>query len=305
MQQTTANILMIRPVNFTYNKETAINNAFQVTGMTLGVQENALKEFNDFVLVLQNEGLDITVVNDTPEPYTPDAIFPNNWISFHEDGTVVLYPMFALNRRQERKPAILKTLSEKFNIKEIIDFSGKEKDNRFLEGTGSMVLDRANRIAYAGLSPRTESGLFLEFCRVMQYEPVMFNAVDEQGNSIYHTNVMMCIADQYMIICLDSIPEKKERQNLLNAANKTGKVVIDIDFSQMNHFAGNMLQVNNKKGDRLLVMSSQAYGSLTHKQVEQLNSYNRIIYAPLSAIENNGGGSARCMMAEIYLPALE
>jgi hypothetical protein len=293
---------MIRPVRFGYNAETAVNNSFQVAGMNEGAQDKALAEFDDFVEALRKKGVDIIVVQDTPEPNTPDSIFPNNWISFHSDGTVIFYPMYASNRRLERKQHVIDTVRGLFKINSQIDLSNYESKNIYLEGTGSMVLDRDNKIAYACLSPRTDKKILEDFCRQTGYKPVSFRALDEKGREIYHTNVMMCVADRYVVICLDSITEKTERDIVVSAINKTGKEIIDITFDQMNHFAGNMLQVENSSGQKLLIMSSQAYGSLTKEQVDQLNGFNNIIHSSLTTIETNGGGSARCMMAEVYLP---
>jgi hypothetical protein len=301
--QTTSNILMIRPVNFGFNAETAVNNAFQVASADAAAQEKAAAEFDNLVAVLRNNGVDVMVINDTPEPYTPDSIFPNNWISFHDNGTVLLYPMFAANRRQERKPGVLKQLKNYFTIQDTIDLSGYEQKNLFLEGTGSMVLDRDHQIAYACLSPRTNKEVLNEFCKAMQYRPVLFSANDDKGQPIYHTNVMMCVGDRYVVICLESLPDQEEQAMIKDTIRQTGKELIGISLDQMNHFAGNMLQVESKRGEKLLVMSSQAYSSLKPEQINRLSSYNRIVYAPLTTIETNGGGSARCMMAEIFLPA--
>ena len=311
---------MIRPVNFTFNAETAVNNAFQKAPDTAGsdaapqasgpeagnagAQQEALDEFNRFVTLLRNHGVDVTVIDDTPDPYTPDSIFPNNWISFHEQGLVCLYPMFAVNRRLERKPAILQQLGQTFRIGQTLDFSSYEQEGLFLEGTGSMVLDRDNKIAYACLSPRTDKGVLLDFCEKTGYTPEVFAAVDSSHRPIYHTNVMMCVADRYVVVCLDSLPVVAERQHLSDTIRTSGKEFIPISLQQMDHFAGNMLQVHNRQGERLLVMSSQAYDSLSPQQIGQLSSYNRILHSPLTSIETNGGGSARCMMAEIHLEPL-
>lgn len=292
---------MIRPVNFTFNAETAVNNAFQVSGADAGAQQKALTEFDGFVRLLRDNGVDVTVVDDTPEPYTPDSIFPNNWVSFHRDATVCLYPMYAANRRLERKPTVLDIIGRKFRIDATLDFSAYEEKNLFLEGTGSMVLDRDNQIAYACLSPRTDKEVLLDFCRKMGYTPEVFIARDGAGRDIYHTNVMMCIGDRFVVVCLDSLPVPAERQHLESTIRASGKTLIPITLDQMNHFAGNMLQVENQQGDKLLVMSSQAYASLTPAQVRQLEGFNRILHSPLTTIETNGGGSARCMLAEIHL----
>ncbi len=300
--QTTAHLLMIKPVAFDFNAETAVNNAFQQQGSNTNAQQKAEAEFDDFVQKLTAAGIDVTVVQDTPEPHTPDSIFPNNWISFHTDGSIVLYPMYAANRRAERKQHVLDTIAAKFDVKQQIDFTAKENEELFLEGTGSMVLDRVNKIAYACLSPRTDKDVFEEWCGKMHYTPCSFYSVDEKGGEIYHTNVMMCVADEYVVICLDSIRDADERDNVYDTIINSGKQVIEISYSQMNRFAGNMLQVQNKNGQRYLVMSSQAYHALTAEQVKELESFNPIIHSDLTTIETNGGGSARCMMAEVFLP---
>jgi hypothetical protein len=293
---------MIRPTDFGYNAQTAVNNAFQVKSDDAGVQQKAAREFDDFVALLKENGVDVIITNDTPEPHTPDSIFPNNWISFHEDGTLLLYPMYAENRRAERKEHVLQRIAAQFDIRKKIDLSSYEKQDLFLEGTGSMVLDRDKKIAYACLSPRTNEKVLNDFCRQMQYTPVVFDATDEKGQAIYHTNVMMCVADQYVVICLDAIKDAAQREKTESTIKNSGKVVIPVSLQQMNHFAGNMLQVQNNKGEKLLVMSTQAYLSLTEGQLKLLAFFNRIIHSSLTTIETNGGGSARCMMAEVHLP---
>ena len=300
--QTTSHLLMIKPVAFDFNAETAVNNAFQQEGSNTNAQQKAEAEFDGFVQKLTAAGIDVTVVQDTPAPHTPDSIFPNNWISFHTDGSIVLYPMYAANRRAERKQHVLDTIAAKFDVKNQIDFTSKENEDLFLEGTGSMVLDRDNKIAYACLSPRTHKVVLEEWCSKMHYTPCSFYSVDEKGGEIYHTNVMMCVADEYVVICLDSIRDTAERDNVYDTIINSGKKVIEISYSQMNRFAGNMLQVQNKQGQRYLVMSSQAYQALKAEQVKELESYNPIIHSDLTTIETNGGGSARCMMAEVFLP---
>jgi hypothetical protein len=302
--QTTSHILMIRPVRFGYNAETAVNNAFQLQTTQEGVQEKALEEFDNFINKLRAAGVDVTVMDDTTDPHTPDSIFPNNWVSFHEDGTVFLYPMFAINRRLERKPGVLQSLSERFDVKKINDLSTFEADDKFLEGTGSMVLDRDNKIAYACLSPRTDTTVLQTYAAASGYAVVSFGATDSNGVDIYHTNVMMCVADAYVVICMDAIPDAIENATVKTAIQKTGKQLIEISLDQMNRFAGNMLQVHNNKGEKILVMSTQAYRSLSAEQINQLETYNPIVHASLDTIEQNGGGSARCMMAEVHLPLL-
>lgn len=300
--QHTSHLLMIKPVNFSFNAETAVNNSFQTPSEEKNIQEKASIEFETFIEKLKANEIDVTVVEDTPDPYTPDSVFPNNWISFHDDGSICLYPMFALNRRKERKPTVLSAIAEKFKVVETLDFTANEEKEQFLEGTGSMVLDRENRIAYACLSPRTHTSVLEQFCVRMNYKPVAFTSVDIAGAPIYHTNVMMCVADEYVIICLESIKDAQEQDKVVAEILGTKKKIIEISFNQMNHFAGNMLQVHNAKGQRFLVMSSQAYQALDTTQINEIEQYNTIIHSDIKTIETNGGGSARCMMAEIFLP---
>jgi hypothetical protein len=300
--QNTAHVLMIRPAHFSFNAETAVNNRFQKASSDSSISEKAVLEFDQFVKVLRDHQVDITVIQDSNLPYTPDSIFPNNWISFHSDGTICLYPMFAENRRMERNPKVLAVLGEKFESDNTIDYTGQEERNLFLEGTGSMVLDRSNHLAYACLSVRTHENVLQQFCDEMGYQPVVFNAVDDSGAAIYHTNVMMCVADRYVVICLESIADEMEHQYVQEQILATGKSIIPISMEQMNHFAGNMLQVKNILGEKLLIMSSQAYQSLDKEQIETLNSYNTIVHSDIRTIESNGGGSARCMIAEVFLP---
>jgi hypothetical protein len=300
--QTTNNLLMIRPVDFKFNEQTASNNMFQQDSDETNVQQNALQEFDSFVLALRKNGINVTVINDTLQPETPDSIFPNNWISLHEDGTVVLYPMFSENRRLERRQDILEELSNKFAVSHVIDLSDYENKNQFLEGTGSLVLDRKAKIAYACRSLRTSEDVIEDFCAQTGYTFVLFNALDGTGFPIYHTNVMMCIAEEFAVICLDAIYDLNQRDEVVNSLSNNGKTVMDITVDQMNQFAGNMLQVKNDKNEPLLVMSEQAFNALTKEQIDFLETYNKIVTAPLDTIEKHGGGSARCMLAEIHLP---
>ncbi len=303
MSQTTSTILMIRPVSFAFNEQTAGSNAFQNRNAEQQrVQDNALQEFDRFVDLLRENGVEVIVIDDTTEPHTPDSIFPNNWVSFHNDGTVFLYPMMAENRRLERREDIIMGLEDEFKVKHVIDLSHFEHENKFLEGTGSMVLDRENKIAYACLSPRTEKVVLDEFCKDSGYKPVLFHAVDQSGMDIYHTNVLMCIGSSYGVICLDSIKDEAEKQTVISSFQSTQKQIVAISFEQMNHFAGNMLEVQNKNGESLLVMSKSAWGSLNYEQKAILSSFSKPVYSDISTIENNGGGSARCMMAEVHLP---
>jgi len=301
--QSTSNILMIRPVSFGFNEQTAESNAFQNRDADQqAVQDKALAEFDRFVKTLEHADVQVTVVNDTPQPHTPDSIFPNNWVSFHSDGTIFLYPMQAENRRLERREDIITNLEDKFKVGHIIDLSRFEADHRFLEGTGSMVLDRENKIAYACLSPRTDKQVLDLFCEQAGYKAISFDAANEHGKAIYHTNVLMCVGSKFAVICADSIPNLHERIVVLESLKSTLKELITISFDQMNHFAGNMLEVKNNKGETLIVMSKNAYEALNSQQKTTLEKYGSLVYADINTIETNGGGSARCMMAEVHLP---
>lgn len=309
MKQTTNSLLMIRPVAFRMNEQTAVNNYYQkvLDGLLPAtVNAKAQQEFDAFVEKLRAVGVDVTVVEDTSDPDTPDSIFPNNWVSFHENGDVALYPMFAENRREERREDILDILEDKrFVINNIMDYTSAEDDGFFLEGTGSLVLDRANSKAYCALSPRADEELFIEFCEDFDYAPVIFEAFQTVGSErklIYHTNVMMCIGETFAVICSDCIDDKKERKMVLDNLRENGKEVILITEAQMNSFAGNMLEVRGADDKRYLVMSAAAHQSLTPKQIEQLEKHAEILSSSLDTIEACGGGSARCMMAEIFLP---
>lgn len=302
--QTTDTVLMIEPAAFGFNAETAQNNYFQVNSENAETQNRALQEFNNFVEKLRSKGINVITVKDTLEPHTPDSIFPNNWISMHQDGTVVLYPMCAVNRRWERRNDILEILKRNFSVKEIIDFSAPENDGKFLEGTGSMIFDHDNKLAYGSVSLRLDEQLFREFCEKFGFEPVVFHSYQTANNErlpIYHTNVMMCVADQFVVICLDCIDDETERVNVVNAIVNSRKEIIEISESQMQRFAGNMLQLQNPEGKKFLVMSLSAYQSLTPEQISNIEKYSEIIYSDLETIETNGGGSARCMLAEVFL----
>ncbi len=309
MKQTTNSILMIRPVAFRMNEQTAVNNYYQkvLDGLLPAtVNAKAQQEFDDFVEKLRAVGVDVTVVDDTLNPDTPDSIFPNNWVSFHENGDVALYPMFAENRRVERREEILDQLEEKgFKIENIVDYTSAEEDGFFLEGTGSLLLDRANEKAYCALSPRADEELFIEFCEDFDYAPVVFEAfqtVNGERKLIYHTNVMMCLGETFAVICADCIDDKKERKMVLDNLKKDKKEIILITEAQVNNFAGNMLEVRGADDKRYLVMSAAAHQSLKPKQIEQLEKHATILSSSLDTIEACGGGSARCMMAEIFLP---
>ena len=307
MSQATNSILMIRPINFGYNEETAKDNHYQIKELThKNVNERAQKEFDNMVFNLRQNGVSVYVFQDDENEYTPDSIFPNNWVSFHENGDVGLYPMCAENRRMERRPEVLDFLeNEGFTISNIVDYSSAESENKFLEGTGSMILDRENRLAYCSISNRSNEDLFIEFCEDFEFTPIIFNSFQTVGNKrlpIYHTNVMMCVATDYVIVCLDSIDDKKQRKNVSSFIKDSGKKLIEISENQVESFAGNMLELVNDKGESVLVMSKSAEDSLNENQKNIITKYSRIISSDINTIETCGGGSTRCMMAEIFLP---
>ena len=304
--QTASTVLMVEPIAFSYNAQTAGNNYFQVEQKDADIQTKALEEFNSFVDKLKSKGINVITVKDTLDPHTPDSIFPNNWVSFHSDGKVVLYPMFAPNRRVERRTDILETLKDKgFEITEIDDLSHFEDQEKFLEGTGSMIFDHEHKIAYGSVSLRLDEELFRQFCQKFGFRPVVFHSYQNAGDQrlpIYHTNVMMCVADKFVVVCLDCIDDELEREKVQEVIKSTGKEIIEISEDQLQQFAGNMLQVQNEAGDKFLVMSESAYKSLTPAQIQNIEKYCEIIYSDLNTIETNGGGSARCMLAEVFLP---
>jgi len=308
MQQTTDIILMIRPVNFRMNEQTAVNNYFQedLNLKNAEVNAKAQEEFDAFVEKLRAVGINVIVEDDDAVLDTPDSIFPNNWVSFHENGDVAKYPMFAENRRRERRDEVFIRLeAEGFKIEHIVDYTAAEHEGVFLEGTGAIVLDRVNRKAYCALSPRADEDLFIEFCEDFEYSPVIFTAnqtVEGKRLAIYHTNVMMCIAENFAVICLDTIDDKKERKNVVKHLKQDGKEIISISEAQMHQFAGNMLQLRGANNQRYLVMSAAAHKSLTAQQTKAIENYCPIISSSLNTIETCGGGSARCMMAEVFLP---
>jgi len=302
---------MIRPVNFRMNEETAVNNYFQksIEEENEAITIKAQKEFDTFLSKLRKVGVEVIVVDDIKENDTPDSIFPNNWVSFHENGNIGLYPMFAENRRRERREDILASLEEKgFTINNILDYTAGEDENVFLEGTGSLLLDRANEKAYCALSERANEDLFIEFCEDFEYMPVVFTAnqtVNGERKAIYHTNVMMCLAENFAVICLDTIDDKKERKKLIASLKEDGKEIISISEAQMHQFAGNMLQVKGAFDKKYLVMSASAHKSLNAKQIDTIEKHCEILSSDLETIETLGGGSARCMMAEVFLPKAE
>ena len=299
---------MVRPAAFRMNEQTAVNNYFQEK-LSINNEEinaKAQQEFDAFVNKLRSHGIEILVLQDQKELDTPDSIFPNNWVSTHENGNVAIYPMYAENRRKERREEFFELLEESgFKIKSVVDYTEAEEEGIFLEGTGSIVLDRQNELAYCALSARADEELFIEFCEDFEYFPVVFNAyqsVDGKRLPIYHTNVMMCVAEEFCVICLDTIDDKKERKLVIDQLKKSGKEIIAISEEQMHQFAGNMLQVRNDQGEKFLVMSASAHNSLNAQQIAQITKYCQIVSSDLNTIETCGGGSARCMMAEVFLP---
>lgn len=302
---------MIRPISFRMNEQTSVNNYFQEDLAIKNTKINikAQQEFDAFVDKLRAVGVNVIVESDDMLMDTPDSVFPNNWVSFHNCGDVAIYPMFAENRRKERREEVFMRLeAEGFEITQIVDYTSAEEEGIFLEGTGSMILDRINRKAYCALSPRADEDLFVEFCEDFEYLPIIFRAnqsIDGQRLPIYHTNVMMCIAEEFAVICLESIDNKKERKNLIKHLSEDGKEIISISESQMHQFAGNMLQVRGYADKRYLVMSEAAHNSLTKKQIDTIESYCPILSSSLETIETCGGGSARCMMAEVFLPKVK
>lgn len=333
--QTTDKVLMIRPVRFSYNSQTAVNNAFQESGIPEELsQRQALKEFDTYVEMLRNEGIEVMVVEDTATPHTPDSIFPNNWLSLHSaeeladagstlpgsaapcSRVAVLYPMFAENRRAERRQDIIEALTgavapsctgaadaPSCASAALLDLTSYEKRNLFLEGTGSLILDRNEHLAYACQSPRTCEEVLEEWSSKMGYDYFLFHAEDMNGNPIYHTNVMMSVGEQLAIVCLDAITDIEERMSLIELLEESDKEIVEISLEQMNEFAGNMLQLHTVKEGELkyiMVMSARAKDSLDQDQIEAIEKYCKIVAPDLEFIERNGGGSARCMLAEIF-----
>ncbi len=303
--QTTPHILMVRPANFAFNAETAENNAFQSRDGAMSADEmrqRALAEFDGFVALLREAGVHVVVAEDTPSPARPDAVFPNNWVTFHQEGLIVTYPMFAPSRRIERREDIIEQVAASgFRVARRVHLEESEQKGVFLEGTGSIIFDHRNRLAYACLSPRTDAGLLEQLCAELGYRKVVFHSVDAGGQEIYHTNVMMALGETFVVICLDSVRDPRERSMLEGLFSNTDKEIVDITLNQMNRFAGNMLQVQNTAGDRILVMSETAHHSLRPEQIERLQAHTKLLSVPIDTIERYGGGSARCMMAEIMM----
>lgn len=306
MKQTTNKILMIRPARFFGNPETAVNNYYQCQNGDENpdeINQKAIAEFDSLVEKLKSVDIEIIQLQDSETPSTPDSIFPNNWFSTKRDGTLIYYPMFAENRRKERRPNFVNELIDNNCIvKNQIDLSYFETSNIFLEGTGSIIFDHESNLAYCALSPRADEKLFRELCEMIQYEPICFHAfqsVEEKRELIYHTNVMMSIGSNYCVICLDSIDNLSERGFVKEKLQSTGKEIIEISEDQTEQFAGNILSLNNRI-EEIIAMSSQAYNAFSYEQIQRLASYGKIVHSPIPTIEKYGGGSVRCMIAEIF-----
>lgn len=304
LPQSTNAVLMVRPASFGYNTETAQSNAFQNCPLEASslIQKKALAEFDDMVKLLENEGIDVLVIQDSKTPAKPDAIFPNNWLSTLHDGSISLFPMLAVNRRTERRDDIIETLARKFDLQHIHDYSQPEQLDTYLEGTGSIVFDHRNRKAYACRSPRTDPELFEHYCNSIKYQAVIFDAVDEHNKAIYHTNVLMAITTKIVIICAESIDNNKDK--VLSHLTKSGRTIIEITFAQMNCFAGNMLALIGSDNHKLLILSQSAYNVLTKLQKTKIQQHLRLVPIKIPTIEKYGGESVRCMMTEIFLPKI-
>jgi len=300
MNSTASKVFMVKPQYFGFNEETADDNKFQRRSNDANYREKSIYEFEAYTTLLKENGIEVVIVDDTENPHTPDSVFPNNWFSTHEDGSLVLYPMCSKIRRQERKPEFIEIIKKSFDCKRVIDLSHFENEGYFLEGTGSMVLDRNNKVAYACHSPRTSEKVLNAFCKEMGYIPIIFDSVDENNDPIYHTNVMLSIGESFVILCEESIGQKDQLESVINSLNGSGKEIISISLKQLHCFAGNCLQLKNKNGVNILVMSTTAKNSLNIDQISKLESYCKIITPDIPTIETIGGGSARCMMAELY-----
>ena len=298
--QTSKRILMIRPAKFAYNEQTAENNHFQEKPEVSNLNEKAIAEFDHFVKVLRDNKIEVIVIQDSEIPHTPDSIFPNNWFSTHPTGEYILYPMFAQNRRAERKQDVLGAIRRHYSAHKTIDLTFWENENKFLEGTGSIILDHSNKIAYACSSIRTDENIFIEFCKLMNFEPMLFNSFDEDKNPIYHTNVMLSIGENLAIICAESISDENERKSVINSLQKSKKEIIEISMDQMKRFCANVIEVLSRDNESYLIMSESARNAFTTEQKEVIKKHCKIISSPLQTIEQAGGGSARCMIAEIF-----
>jgi len=303
-KQTTNTVLMVRPANFGYNPETAENNSFQSNDGGLSVEEIqtlALKEFDDLVRRLRDLEIQVIVIDDTEKPIKTDAVFPNNWVSFHQGGYVVTYPMFSKNRRLEKRDDIVNLIEQQFKITKRYSFDYYEEKDQFLEGTGSMILDRENQMMYACLSPRTDVKVLEKFAVLSNFRKMMFHAVDKQGEPIYHTNVMMAIGRSFAVVCLECVKDEVERKKLEDSLRRNGKEIVNISLDQVELFAGNVLELEKPDGTGLLVMSQQAFKAFDAEQINTLKQHVDFLYSPIPTIEKYGGGSVRCMLAEIFL----
>lgn len=295
-------VLLIRPANFGFNEQTAFSNAFQNKVDVSDIHKNVLKEFDQMHRKLSNAGIGVLVIEDTTDPVKPDAIFPNNWISMHKKGTIILYPMEAENRRWERRSDIVNMLDERYDVKEWIDLSVSEAFGQFLEGTGSVVFDHKDKTAYAAISSRTDPSLFDELCTMLRYKPVAFHAFDDNNKPIYHTNVMMCIGNRFAVVCMDSISDRSEQALVRRSLIAAQREIIEINIDQMKCFAGNMLQLQNRERKKILALSQTAYDALNTSQKNKIKKFTEMLPLTIPTIEKAGGGSVRCMIAENFLP---
>lgn len=303
-QQTPQFLFMVRPASFGFNEQTALTNSFQQKPIDdqQQIQKEALKEFDAMVELLKENEIELVVFEDTKDPVKPDAIFPNNWMSVHEDGKLLLYPMLTPNRRMERRPDFVQIIRDKFVIKDIIDFSAEERNKKVVEGTGSLVFDHVNKIVYAARSERTDEALVMEISQRLGYSSIVFNAVDQQGKAIYHTNVLMCVGEKFAIVCLDAIREDEDQERILSSLANTNHKIIAISYAQMEAFAGNMLEVKNKKGEPFVLLSQQAFNSLIPGQIDAITQFSDLLPINVKTIETYGGGSVRCMVGGIHSP---
>lgn len=303
-KQVPSSVFMVRPASFGFNEQTASSNPFQNESVVEAkqVQQLALTEFDAMVQTLRDNAIEVVVLEDATDPRKPDAIFPNNWLSLHEDGKLVLYPMLAPNRRLERRPEFVQILRDKFKVKDILDFSDRERKGQIVEGTGSLIFDHVNKIAYASRSERTHEPLVIEICKALNYVPIIFDAVDEAGKPIYHTNVLMCVGEKFAILCLDAIRKEEDQDLVLGSLASTGHKVIAISYTQLKAFAGNMLEVKSTKGEPFVLLSQTAFNSLLPGQIDAITQFTDLLPISIPTIESHGGGSVRCMVGGIHTP---
>jgi hypothetical protein len=304
LKQVPHSVFMVRPASFGFNEQTASSNSFQNESVTEAkqVHQLALVEFDAMVQILRDNAIEVIVLEDTIEPRKPDALFPNNWMSLHEDGKLVLYPMLAPNRRLERRHEFVQILRDKFEVKDILDFSDRERKGQIVEGTGSLIFDHVNKIAYASRSERTSEPLAIEICKALGYNPILFDAVDEGGLPIYHTNVLMCVGEKFAILCLDAIRKEEDQDIVLNSLASTGHKVIAISYAQLKAFAGNMLEMQSSKGEPFVLLSQTAFHSLLPGQIDAITQFADLLPIRIDTIESHGGGSVRCMVGGIHTP---